>query len=148
PDPVMPQGFDQRTRATAEHKDVARKRIAAKALLHQQRQAIHTFPHVGVAAGNPDPHTGRNRDHRRSSMASTRPSAAASTPASTMTRRSFPISITMRPLASAPGLTAIVWAVATTARAKPFCWTPGPTGSRGEGGRGSTQANSAGERGG
>src|SRR6185437_3288171 len=29
PDPVMPQGFDQRTRATAEHKDVTCERIAA-----------------------------------------------------------------------------------------------------------------------
>jgi hypothetical protein len=53
----MPQGLNQRARATAEHEDVARKRVAAKALLHQQRQAIHTFPHVGVAAGNPNPHT-------------------------------------------------------------------------------------------
>jgi hypothetical protein len=31
------------------------KWIAAKALLHEQRQAIHTFPHVGVATGDPDP---------------------------------------------------------------------------------------------
>jgi hypothetical protein len=31
-------GFDQRTRATAEHEDVACERIAAEALLHQQRQ--------------------------------------------------------------------------------------------------------------
>jgi hypothetical protein len=35
----MPQGFNQRTRTTAEHEDVARERIAAKALLlHRQRR--------------------------------------------------------------------------------------------------------------
>src|SRR5215204_762025 len=129
----MPQGFNQRTSATAEHEDVACERIAAKALLHQQRQAIHPFPHVGVAAGNPDPHTCRDRDHRRSRMASTRASAAASTPASTMTRRSLPISITMRPLARAPGSAAIVSVVATTALTKPLCCMAGPNGLGAEG---------------
>src|ERR1700733_7258991 len=114
----MPQGFNQRSGATAEHEDVARKRITAKALLHQQRQAIRAFPHVGMAAGDPDPHTCRDRDHRRSRMTSTRASAAASTPASTMTRRSLPISITMRPLAGAAGTEGA--GVATTiARTKP-----------------------------
>jgi hypothetical protein len=42
-----------------EDEDFARKRIAAKAFLHQ-RQAIHTYFHVGVAAGDPDPHTCRD----------------------------------------------------------------------------------------
>src|ERR1700675_91795 len=103
----MPQGFNQRTGATAEHEDGARERIAAEAFLHQQRQAIHAFPHVGVAAGNPDSRTCRDRNHRRSRMASTRASAAASTPASTMTRRSFPISITMWPLVGVAGVDGI-----------------------------------------
>src|SRR5271155_4850728 len=125
----MPQGLDQRTGATAEHEDVARERIPAKALLHQQRQAIHTFPHVGVAGGNPDTYTCRDRDHRRSRMASTRASAAASTPASTMTRRSFPISITMRLVAGALGSVATVSALATIARAKPVCCTSVTAGS-------------------
>jgi hypothetical protein len=125
----MPQGFNQRAGTTAEHEDVARRRIAAKALLHQQRQAIHPFPHVGVSAGNPDPHTCRGRDHRRSRMASTRANAAASTLASTMTRRSFPTSITMRPVVNALGSDATVLAEATTARPKPFCCMPALTGS-------------------
>src|SRR5665213_1071760 len=129
PDAVMPQGFNQRTRATAEYEDVARERIAAEALLHQQRQAIHPFPHVGVAAGNPDPHTSRDRDHRRSRIASTRASAAASTPASTIMRRSFPISITMRPVVDALHSAATASPVATTARAKPACCMPASIGS-------------------
>jgi hypothetical protein len=94
----MPEGFTViNETAPAEHEDVARERIAAKALLHQQRQAIHTFPHVCVATGNPDPDTCRDRDHRRSRMASTRASAAEST----MTRRSYTISITKWPLVGA-----------------------------------------------
>jgi hypothetical protein len=126
PIPSYHKALIKRTRATAEHEDVARKQVTAKALLHQQSQAIHTFPHVGVAAGNPDPDTCRDRDHRRCRMASTRPSAAASTAAS---RRTFPISVTMRPLARAPGSVAIVSAVATTALTKPLCCMSGPIGS-------------------
>jgi hypothetical protein len=46
-----------------------------------------------------------------------------------MTRRSFPISITMRPLARAPGSATIVAAVATIARTKPVGCTSGLMGS-------------------
>jgi hypothetical protein len=34
-------------------------------LLHQKRQAVKTFAHVGMAAGQPDPKAARDRDHRR-----------------------------------------------------------------------------------
>jgi hypothetical protein len=46
-----------------------------------------------------------------------------------MTRRSFPISITMRPVVNALDSAAIVSAVATTARTKPLCCMPEPIGS-------------------
>jgi hypothetical protein len=56
-------------------------------------------------------------------MASTRASAAASTPASTMMRRSFPISITMRPFAGVAAVKA-TGSATTIAGTKPdFCPT-------------------------
>ena len=36
----------------------------AKTFLHLQRQTSHATSHVGVAGGNPDPHSGGNRYHR------------------------------------------------------------------------------------
>lgn len=48
---------------------------------------------------NPDPRACCDRDHRRARMPSTRANAAASSPASTMSRRSWPSSITIRLLA-------------------------------------------------
>ena len=76
-----------------------------------------------------DLHTCRDRDDRRSKMASTRASAAASTPASTMTRRSFPISITMRPHAGPVPSIVTLSAAETTARTKLVCCTSGTVGS-------------------
>src|SRR4051812_27229457 len=46
-------------------KQMAGVRITPERLLHEQRQAIEAFAHVRVARGEPDPHAGRNRDHRR-----------------------------------------------------------------------------------
>ena len=77
--------------------------IALQLLLNRQSQALHAPAHVRVPGRDPDPDATRNRDHCRARMASTRASAATSTPASTMTRRSFPISISMRPLAGTAG---------------------------------------------
>ena len=95
--------------------------IALQLLLNRQSQALHAPAHVRVASRDPDPDTNRNRDHRRARMASTRASTATSTPASTMTRRSVPISISMRPLAGAAG-TDGAGSATTIARAKPdFC---------------------------
>lgn len=37
-------------------------RITSKTLLHQQRQSLHTFAHVGVPHRNPHPRV--RRDHR------------------------------------------------------------------------------------
>src|SRR5438309_3166738 len=123
----MPQGFNERAGTPAEHEDVAREWITTEALLHKQRQTLHALSHVGVAGGNPDPHTCRDRNHRRSRMASTRASAAASTPASTMTRRSFPISITMWPLVGVAGVDGIGSAT-TIAGTKPDLCPAVPSG--------------------
>jgi hypothetical protein len=70
--------------------------IAFQLLLNRQSQALHAPAHIRVPGRDPDPDATRNRDHCRAIMASTRASAATSTPASKMTRRSFPISISMR----------------------------------------------------
>jgi hypothetical protein len=82
-------------------------------------QALHALAHIGMAGGDPDAHACSNRHHRRSRTRSTRSRAVASTSASTITRRSFPISITMRPFARVSGSAATVAAVATIARTKP-----------------------------
>jgi hypothetical protein len=82
---------------------------------------LHAPAHVSVSDRDPDPDTTRNRYHRRTRMASTCASTATSTPALMMTRRSVPISISMRPLAGAAG-TDGAGSVTTIARAKPdFC---------------------------
>src|SRR4029077_6380606 len=83
--------------------EIADMGIALQLLLNRQSQALHAPAHVGVPGRDPDTDTTRNRDPRRARTASTRASAATSTPASTMTRRSFPISISMRPLGGAAG---------------------------------------------
>src|SRR3984957_1798423 len=99
----MPSGFYERTGAPTEDEHIASKWITTQPLLHQQCQTLHALAHIGVAGRDPDPHACRDRDHRRSRTLSTRASAAASTPASTMTRQSFPTTITMRPLAGTAG---------------------------------------------
>src|SRR5438046_923231 len=60
--------------------------------------APKAFPHVGVTGDQPDPHAARNRNHRQLKTSSTRPSASASTLASTRTHFPLPRSISIRPL--------------------------------------------------
>src|SRR5262249_21119785 len=62
---VMPENLDQPTAAATEHKQMATVRIALERLLHQQRQAIKTLPHVGMAARQPNSRTSRDQDHPR-----------------------------------------------------------------------------------
>src|SRR5712664_649820 len=99
----MPQRFNERAGTPAEHEHVASEWIPTKVLLHKQRQTLHAFPHIGVAGSDPDPHACRDCNHRRSRTSSTRANAVASTPASTITRRSFPTMITIWPDAGAAG---------------------------------------------
>ena len=93
PDAVMPQNLGQVAATAPEDIEIAGMGIALQLLLNRQSQALHAPAHVRVAGRDPDPDAARDRDHRRAKMASTRASAATSTPASTMTRRSFTISI-------------------------------------------------------
>src|SRR3954449_9880932 len=81
---VMPKNLNQVASGTSENVKIAGMRIAA--FLDLQSQAIHAAPHIGSPDRQPDPHTRRNRDHRRSSTSSTRRSASASTPTPTRTR--------------------------------------------------------------
>src|SRR5277367_966882 len=103
PDAVMPQNLGQIAATATEDIEITGMGIALQLLLNRQSQALQAPAHVRVPGRDPDPDATRNRDHRRARMESTRASAATSTPASTMTRRCFPISISMRPLAGAAG---------------------------------------------
>src|SRR5665647_2725658 len=125
---IVPYGFNERTAASAEHEDVAGERITAETFLHEQRQTLHALAHIGVAGGDPDSHACSDRDHRRSRTCSTRDSAAASTPASTITRRSLPTIITIRPFTGAAATTGSAPA-ATITGAKPTRCTSGGVGS-------------------
>ena len=69
-----------------------------------------------------------DRDHRRSRTCSTRARAAASTPASTITRRFLPTTITICPLVAVAATDGSTSAARTT-RAKPVCSPCGLIGS-------------------
>jgi hypothetical protein len=60
-DPVVPDDLHQRADPTPEHEQIAAVRITVE-LLHDEREALHAFPHIGVAHG--DPHPRARRDHR------------------------------------------------------------------------------------
>src|SRR5450759_806467 len=124
-DPIMPQDLGQIAATTAEYEEIAAVGIALETLLNLQGQPLHAPSHVGVARRDPDPTARWNRDHRRSRTCSTRARAAASTLVSTMTRRSLPTTITIRPRASAASIVGAVSAAATTiAGTKPACCAP------------------------
>ncbi|MDB5377094.1 MAG: Integrase catalytic region [Rubritepida sp.] len=65
-------------KAAPKHVEITSMRIARQRRLHLQGQAVHAPTHVRVTGGKPDPHAGRNWDHRRNAD-NTRRSAAAST---------------------------------------------------------------------
>jgi len=73
-------------------------RIALQCLLNQKRQGPESAAHIGVAGRKPNPYVARDRNHRRSSTSRTRAKAAASTFASTRTRRPPPRLISISPL--------------------------------------------------
>src|SRR5215467_6730839 len=62
---VMPEHLDQSAAPATEHEQMSAMWIAPERLLHQQRQAIKSFAHVGVARRQPDPRAARDRNHRR-----------------------------------------------------------------------------------
>src|SRR3954447_9746401 len=61
----MPKDFNQIPSSAPKDKQMAGVRITPERLLHEQRQAIEALAHVRVTRGEPHPHAGRNRDHRR-----------------------------------------------------------------------------------
>src|SRR6202035_4371693 len=94
---VMPDHFQKIAAAAAEAEQVTAQRIAPQYLLHLQRQARKTLPHVGVPGCQPHPHVTRHRDHGRSSTARTRASTTGSTPLSTITLCPCTNTISIRP---------------------------------------------------
>src|SRR5271154_1664927 len=91
----MPDDLYEVRFGASEDVKIARVGIPAECLLHLQRQAIHPAPHIGPPDSQPDTHTRRNRDHRRSSASSTRRRAFASTPLPIRMRYLSPNSISI-----------------------------------------------------
>src|SRR3954468_4095707 len=79
-------------------------RVTPARLLHEQGQAIEAFAHVRVARGQPHPHAGRNRDHRRpTTMPSTATMVSRSTGPAIRTRPPAHSTSTTPPLAGGEG---------------------------------------------
>src|SRR5258708_15952237 len=93
----MPDHLQQVASATTKAKRLSAQRIAPQYLLHLQRQACKALPHVSVASRQPYPHAARNRNHGSvSSPRMIRSSVSTSTSQSTITRRPFAITISIR----------------------------------------------------
>ena len=71
--------------------------IAFQGLLNKKRQTREPGSHIRVSRHKPNPHAAWDRDHLRPKTSSTRPSASASTLASTRTRLPSPRSISIMP---------------------------------------------------
>ena len=71
--------------------------IAFQGLLNKKRQTREPGSHIRVSRHKPNPHAAWDRDHLRPKTSSTRPSASASTLASTRTRLPPPRSISIMP---------------------------------------------------
>src|SRR5262245_58888278 len=92
----MPDHLQQVASATTKAKQLSTQRIAPQYLLHLQRQACKALPHR-VASRQPYPHAARNRNHGSvSSPRMIRNSVSTSTSQSTITRRPFAITISIR----------------------------------------------------
>ena len=93
--PIEPQQLDQMTPLAPEREQRARVRVLGQHLLHQYRQAIEPFAHVGDATRQEHPR--RQRRGAQRSTDNTRASAPASTDPSTLTRTPPGNSMQMRP---------------------------------------------------
>src|ERR1039458_5129237 len=94
---VMPDHLQKIASAATKAKQLSAQRIAPQYLLHLQRQARKALPHVSVASRQPYPHTARNRNHGSvSSPRMIRSSVSTSPSQSTITRRPFAITISIR----------------------------------------------------
>ena len=96
--PIVPDDFYQVTATASEDIEIARMRVPLQCLLNQKSKGSESAAHIGVAGREPNSYVARDRNHRRSSTSRTRAKAAASTFASTRTRRPPPRLISIRPL--------------------------------------------------
>src|SRR5271154_1792629 len=113
---VVPDHLDQVTSAAPKNEEIAAMRVVPQNFLDLQRQAGPALAHIRMARGQPYPRPGRQgRDHR-SSTASTRRKASASTWRSTRRRRPPDSSISITPPAdiSTPSLRAATTTGAST----------------------------------
>ncbi len=94
-DPIMPDDLHQITATPPEDVEVADMGIAAKGLLHLQRQPRHAAPHVRIPSRQPDAGLARQTNHR--SAPSTRRSASGSIPDSTYKRMPLGSAISIWP---------------------------------------------------
>ena len=97
PSPSCQSDLYQITPTPPEDEKIARMRVAPETFLDLQRQSVHAAAHVAHATRQPDPNTGRNRDHRPPSAATTRRSVRPSTSRSTRSRQPFVSSISISP---------------------------------------------------
>ncbi|CAM5496617.1 hypothetical protein AFEL58S_03547 [Afipia felis] len=95
---IMPNRLQKIASAPAKAEQMTAERIPLQDLLHLQSQRREAATHVRVARRKPNPGTSRDWNHRKvSSPRTIRSSAATSTPRSTMIRRPFPLTISIRP---------------------------------------------------
>src|SRR5690606_40116828 len=94
---IVPNDLDQIAALAPEAEQMAAQRVMLQHLLHPQRQRREPAPHVRMARRQPHPNACRDRDHRSvSSPRRIRSSASTSTSRSTMTRRPFALSTSIR----------------------------------------------------
>src|SRR3954451_16280153 len=95
---VMPDHLQKIAPASTKAKQLPAQRITSQHLLHLQRQARKALPHVGVTGRQPHPDAARNWDHGRvSSPRMIRSRVSTSMSQSTITRRPFALTISIRP---------------------------------------------------
>src|SRR3954454_9254550 len=93
----MPENLQKITAPAPEDKKMARVRIVLEHLLHQERQPVHAFAHVGAAGGEPDPRPTRERDHRPTRARSVAATTAGSGAPEIRTRSPCASSISISP---------------------------------------------------
>src|SRR5271168_289551 len=79
PLPIPPQRLEEITAPTAEYQNLPTERIALEHLLDQHGQAVKALAHGGDARREPNPRSGRRRDHRPDNAVNTRRSGSIST---------------------------------------------------------------------
>src|SRR6266404_1442972 len=97
PIPAPPQNLHPITAAAAKDKELPGERILCKLHLHESRQTIEPLAHVGAAGGQPHLYACRQRNHPRTSSATTCLRAPRSTGPWTRMQAPLGNSISMHP---------------------------------------------------